>query len=262
MLRRQLITGLLMTIALTVLLGFVYPFAVAGISQLTMSQRANGSLVKENGKVVGSSLIGQSFSDKDGNPLVQYFQPRPSNAGDGYDALSSGGSNLGPSNPNLIGNVPGVVTEPDGKQLQKNIYATAADPYCVPVQATDSNGNDVTDTAGNPVYEKDKDGSYVCDPNTVPQRAIAYRALNGLAPGAKVPVDAVTSSGSGLDPQISVANARLQAARVAKARGLSVDQVTTLISQHTQGRQWGVLGEQTVNVLELNLALDRLAPRS
>jgi K+-transporting ATPase ATPase C chain len=262
MLRRQLITGLLMTVVLIVLLGFVYPFAVAGISQLTMSKRANGSLVKENGKVIGSSLVGQSFTDKDGNPLVQYFQPRPSNAGTGYDALASGGSNYGPSNPNLIGNVPGVVTAPDGKQLQKNIYATPADPYCVPVQATDSAGNDVTDAAGNPVYEKNKGGSYVCDPNTVPERTMSYRTLNGLAPGTKVPVDAVTSSGSGLDPQISPANARLQAARVAKARGLRVDQVMSLISQHTQGRQWGVLGEETVNVLELNLALDRLAPRS
>jgi K+-transporting ATPase ATPase C chain len=262
MLRRQLITGLLMTIVLTVLVGFVYPFAVAGISQVTMSNRANGSLVKENGRVVGSSLIGQNFTDKDGNPLVQYFQPRPSKAGDGYDALASGGSNLGPSNPNLIGNVPGVVTQPDGTQLQKNAYATPADPYCVPVQAIDSNGNDITDAAGNPVYEKNKDGTYVCDPNTVPERTLAYRAFNDLAPGTKVPVDAVTASGSGLDPQISPANARLQAARVAKARGVTVDQVMGLISQHTEGRQWGVLGEQTVNVLELNLALDRLAPRS
>jgi potassium-transporting ATPase KdpC subunit len=262
MLRRQLITGLLMTIVLTVLLGFVYPLAVTGISQLTMSNRANGSLVKVDGKVVGSSLIGQGFADKDGNALAQYFQPRPSNAGDGYDALSSQGSNYGPSNPNLIGNVPGVVTGPDGKLLQSNAYATPADPYCVPVQATDKAGNDVTDAAGNPVYEKNKDGSYVCDPNTVPERTIAYRALNGLPANTKVPVDAVTSSGSGLDPQISLANARMQAARVAKARGLTVDQVMSAIDDHTQGRQLGVLGEQTVNVLELNLALDRLNPKS
>jgi K+-transporting ATPase ATPase C chain len=256
MLRRQLLTGLLMTVVLTVLLGFVFPLAVTGISQLTMSNRANGSLVKVNGKVVGSSLIGQSFTDKDGNALVQYFQPRPSNAGDGYDAMSSSGSNLGPSNPNLIGNVPGVVTGDDGKLLQKNIYATPADPYCVPVQATDKDGNDVTDKAGNAVYEKNKDGSYVCNPNTVPERTLAYRSLNGLAADAKVPVDAVTSSGSGLDPQITVANARLQAARVAQARHAPLAQVSNLIRDHTQGRQLGVLGEQTVNVLELNLALD------
>jgi K+-transporting ATPase ATPase C chain len=260
MLRRQLVTGLLMTVVLTVLVGFAYPLAVTGISQLTMSKRANGSLVAENGKVVGSSLIGQNFTDKDGNALVQYFQPRPSNAGDGYDALASAGSNYGPSNENLIGNVPGVVTGDDGRPITKNIYATPADPYCVPVPATDKDGNDVTDDAGNPVYEKNKDGSYVCDPNTVPERTLAYRALNGLARDAKVPVDAVTSSASGLDPQITVANARLQAARVARARKISVAQVTSLVAAHTQGRPFGVLGEQTVNVLELNLVLDKLAP--
>jgi K+-transporting ATPase ATPase C chain len=258
MLRRQLVTGLLMTVVLTVLLGFAYPLAVTGISQLTMSKRANGSLVSVDGKVVGSSLIGQSFADKNGNPLPQYFQPRPSNAGDGYDAMASGGSNLGPSNSKLIGNVPGVVTGDDGKPITTNVYATTADPYCVPVQATDQAGNDETDSAGNPVYEKNRDGSYVCNANTVPQRVIAYRELNGLAANVKVPADAVTSSASGLDPQISVANARLQAARVASTRHLTLAQVTAAIAAHTQGRQFGVLGEQTVNVLDLNLALDQM----
>jgi K+-transporting ATPase ATPase C chain len=253
MYRRQLVTGLLMTVVLTVLLGFVYPLAVTGISQLTMSKRANGSLVKENGKVVGSSLIGQSFTDKDGNPMPKYFQPRPSNAGDGYDALASAGSNYGPSNPNLIGNVPGV-----NLTSKTNPYATKADPYCVPVQATDKDGNDETDSAGNAVYEKNTDGSYVCDPNTVPERVMAYRIFNGLAATVKVPSDAVTSSASGLDPQISVANARLQAARVAQARNLTVARVNAAIVAHTQGRPLGVLGEQTVNVLELNLALDQM----
>jgi len=161
MLRRQFVTGLLMTVVLTVLLGLVYPLVVTGISQVTMSKRANGSLVTAHGQVVGSSLIGQSFTDKQGNALVQYFQPRPSNAGDGYDAMASAGSNYGPSNTKLIGNVPGVVTGADGRLLKTNIYATASDPYCVPVQATDKDGNDITDHAGNPVYEKNKDGSYV-----------------------------------------------------------------------------------------------------
>jgi potassium-transporting ATPase KdpC subunit len=200
MLRRQFVTGLLMTVVLTVLLGFVYPLVVTGISQLSMSKRANGSLVKENGKIVGSSLIGQNFTDKDGNALVQYFQPRPSAAGDGYDAMSSAGTNLGPSNPDLL--------------------------------------------------------------DTVTKRVAAYRKLNGLAADVKVPVDAVTTSASGLDPQITVANARLQAARVAHARSLTVALVTDLVAAHTQSRQLGALGEQTVNVLELNLALDRLAPAS
>ena len=157
--------------------------------------------MKENGKVVGSSLIGQNFTDAKGNPLAQYFQPRPSAAGtDGYDAMASGGSNLGPSNQTLLDNVT--------------------------------------------------------------TRAAAYRKLNGVPATVKVPVDAVTASGSGLDPQISVANARLQAPHVARARNLPVAQVTKLIAEHTQGRPFGVLGEQTVNVLDLNLALDRLSPAS
>jgi K+-transporting ATPase ATPase C chain len=251
MLRRQLLTGFLMTIAMVVLLGFVYPLVVTGISQVFMSKRANGSLVTKNGKVVGSSLIGQQFVDSKGNPLPQYFQPRPSAAGEGYDALSSGASNLGPSNPNLIGNQPGVSIS--GKV---NPYATPTDRWCVPVQATDKNGNDVNDPAGKPVYEKNPDGTYVCNPNTVPERTLSYRSFNGLAPDARVPADAVTASGSGLDPAISVMNAQLQAPRVAKARGVPLSKVRQLIGEHTQSRQWGFLGEQTVNVLELNLALD------
>jgi K+-transporting ATPase ATPase C chain len=260
MIRRQLITGLLMTVVLTVLLGLVYPLVVTGISQAFMQSRANGSFVKANGKIVGSSLIGQTFTDKDGNPLPQYFQPRPSaTSTTAYNGLASGGSNLGPTNPNLIGNVPGkAIDASTGQPLVKNDYATPTDPYCVPVQATDKDGNDVTDNAGNPVYEKNSDGTYVCDPDTVPERAIAYRQLNGLAPDAKVPADAVTASASGLDPAISVANARLQAPRVAKTRNLPVEKVQELINEHTQGRQLGFLGEQTVNVLDLNLALDRL----
>lgn len=198
MLRRQLVTGLLMTVVLTVLLGFVYPLAVTGISQLTMSNRANGSLVKANGKVVGSSLIGQSFADKNGKPLPQYLQPRPSaTATTPYNAMASGGSNLGPSNPTLLADV-----------------------------AT---------------------------------RVAAYRTFNGLAANVKVPSDAVTTSASGLDPQISVANARLQAPRVASARHLTLARVTGAIAAHTQGRQLGVLGEQTVNVLDVNLALDQIS---
>jgi K+-transporting ATPase ATPase C chain len=198
MLRRQLLTGLLMTIVFTVLVGLLYPLVVTGLAEGLMGRQANGSLVKQNGKVVGSSLIGQNFSDAKGNPLPRYFQPRPSNAGDGYDALASGGSNLGPSNQKLLDNVKAGV--------------------------------------------------------------LAYRAFNRLPASTKVPVDAVTSSASGLDPQISVANARLQAPRVARARALPVSQVNAAIDAHTQGRQLGFLGEQTVNVLNLNLALDQLRP--
>jgi K+-transporting ATPase ATPase C chain len=197
--RRQLMTGLRMTIALTVLLGLAYPLAMTGIAQAFMKSKANGSFVTKNGAVVGSSLIGQSFTLKNGDPDPRYFQPRPSNAGDGYDGLASAGSNLGPSNPTLL--------------------------------------------------------------DTVRQRVTAYRKLNGLSAKASVPVDAVTSSASGLDPDISVANARLQAPRVARARGLTKAQVLAL-SAHTQDRPLGILGEKAVNVLELNLALDGVQGRT
>ena len=257
MIRRQFLPALIVVVVFTLVLGLAYPLAVTGIAQVAFHSKANDSLVKVNGKVVGSSLLGQNFTDKDGNPIPKYFQSRPSAAGaEGYDASASSASNLGPSNANLIGNVPGVSI--DGKT---NPYATPTDPYCVPVQATDKNGNDITDKNGNAVYEKNKDGTYACDPNTVPQRVLAYRAENGLASSVKVPVDAVTASFSGLDPAISVANARLQASRVARVRHLNLDQVLALVSKYTNGRGLGFMGEPAVNVLELNLALDRLQQR-
>ena len=254
MIRRQLITALVVVVVMTVALGLVYPLVVTGFAQVAFHGKANDSFVKVDGKVVGSSLVGQGFTDKDGNPIPKYFQSRPSAAGAGYDALSSSASNLGPSNPNLIGNIPGVAIS--GKT---NPYATASDPYCVPVQATDKAGDDITDKAGNPVYEKNKDGSYVCNSNTVPERVLAYRQLNGLGPNVKVPVDAVTASASGLDPDISIANADMQAPRVAKARNLPIATVMAQVKAHTAGRDLGFLGEKAVNVLELNLALDKLA---
>ena len=185
---RQLAPAVIGVLAFTVLCGVVYPLVVTGIAQVAFHDKANGSLVKVDGQVVGSSLIGQQFSDPG------YFHPRPSAAGTGYDGFTSSFSNLGPTNPNLL--------------------------------------------------------------SSVEDRVAAYREENGLVAGQAVPVDAVTASASGLDPDISVANARLQAARVAKARGLQVDQVMTLVDEHTTGRQWGFLGEPGVNVLRLNLALD------
>ena len=252
MLRRYVIPSLALTAIVAVVLGLLYPLAMTGIGQTFFSYRANGSLIKENGKVVGSALIGQEFLDKSGNPDPRYFQPRPSDAGTGYDASASSASNLGPGDPRLIGNVTDVNI--DGP----NPYATPSDPWCVPVQATDKDGNAVTDKAGNPVWEKNKDGTYVCNPNTVPERALAYRQLNNLGAKVKLPVDAVTASGSGLDPDISPANAHLQAARVAAARHLPLATVQSLIDKHTNDRQLGFLGEKTVNVLDLNLALDKL----
>jgi K+-transporting ATPase, c chain len=155
----------------------------------------------------------------------------------------------------LVGNIPGL-----NITTKSNPYATPTDPTCVPVQATDKDGNDITDKAGNPVYEKNKDGTYVCDPNTVPQRLLAYLTFNGVPAGVKVPVDAVTASDSGLDPDISPANAYLQAPRVAKVRDLPLATVNNLIKQHTDDPEFGVLGEKTVNVLDLNLALAKLKP--
>jgi K+-transporting ATPase ATPase C chain len=254
---RHLVASAIMLLGVTLVLGFGYPLVVTGLSQLFFHQQANGSLLYRNGKLVGSALLGQSFTDSKGNPLPQYFQPRPSAAGAGYDASSSGASNLGPSNPLLIGFVPGVNTVGlDGSPSATNPFATKADPACVP---TDPKGNPVTSPVPGQKYAKASDGSYVCDPNTIPQRAIAYRAFNGLAANASVPVDAVTASGSGLDPDISVQNALDQAPRVARARHLATAQVTVLVHRYTQGRQWGFLGEPTVNVLKLNLALDGLS---
>ncbi|HXZ70271.1 MAG TPA: potassium-transporting ATPase subunit C [Streptosporangiaceae bacterium] len=254
--RRHLLASVIMLLGVTVLLGFGYPLVVTGLSELFFSRQANGSLVYRDGRLVGSSLLGQGFTDGKGNPLPRYFQPRPSAAGSGYDASSSAATNLGPSNPLLIGFVPGVNTVGlDGRPSPVNPFATRADPACVP---TDPQGNPVTSPAPGQRYARGPDGSYVCDPSTVPERAIAYRRFNGLPAGAPVPADAVTASGSGLDPDVSVANALDQARRVARARHLPAAQVTGLVHRYASGRQWGFLGEPTVNVLELNLALDRL----
>jgi K+-transporting ATPase ATPase C chain len=251
---RHLLTSIVMLIGLTAVLGFGYPLVVTGLSQLFFHKQANGSLIYRDGKLVGSELLGQEFTDSKGNPLPQYFQPRPSAAGAGYDGASSGASNLGPSNPLLIGFVAGVNTIGlNGRPSATNPFATTADPACVPVTPQ---GTPVASPAPGQKYEQTASGQYVCDPATVPERAIAYRQFNGLAVNAPVPVDAVTASGSGLDPDISVQNALDQAPRVARARHLAVQQVIALVHRYTQGREWGFLGEPTVDVLDINLALD------
>jgi potassium-transporting ATPase KdpC subunit len=193
---RQASVSIAALVIATLVFGFGYPLVVTGLSQLFFHGKANGSLIYSGGKLVGSALLGQSFTDAKGNPLPRYFQPRPSNAGAGYDGSSSGASNLGPSNPTLI--------------------------------------------------------------NEVSQRVRAYRQFNHLAPNAAVPVDAVTASGSGLDPDISIENAMDQAPRVAEARHLPLARVLALLHQHTAPAQWGFLSEPAVNVLQLNLALDGL----
>ncbi len=254
--RRHIFASSVMLIGLTALLGFGYPLVVTGLSMLFFSHQGEGSLIYLNGKLVGSALLGQNFTDSKGNPLPQYFQPRPSDAGTGYDGIDSDASNLSPSNPLLIGFVAGINTVGlNGKPSKTNPFATKADPACVPVNPQ---GTPVTSPAPGQRYARNPDGSYVCDTNTVPERAIAYRQFNGMPAGAPVPVDAVTASGSGLDPDISVQNAMDQAPRVARVRHLALSQVVGLVRRYTSGRELGFMGEPTVNVLELNVALDRV----
>ena len=184
----ELRPAILITILFTVLTGILYPLAVTGIAQGVFPRQANGSLIEKNGKVIGSELIGQNFAKP------EYFHPRPSAAGSGYDAANSGGSNLGPTNQALADRL-----TKDAAQFRKD----------------------------NPDYT------------------------------GPIPADAITASASGLDPEITPANAAAQAARVAKARGMTSDAVAKLVEAHTRQREFGVLGEPRVNVLELNIALDR-----
>jgi potassium-transporting ATPase KdpC subunit len=184
--KKNLITAILMTVATTVLLGILYPLLVTGLAQLMFPKQANGQLIERNGVVVGSRLIGQPFS------APGYFHSRPSAAGAaGYDAGASGGSNLGPTNAQLITRVSGDVAK-----------------------------------------------------------------LQAENPGSAVPVDLVTTSGSGLDPDISPAAAQFQIRRVALERKVSEAEIARVVAENSENRQWGFLGEARVNVLELNLALD------
>ena len=225
--RRQLVPAI-MAMVVFIVITVVYVMATTLFDSVAFSDKADGSYVKDaKGHVVGSSLIGQGFTK------ARYFHPRP--AADDYASGPdySYGSNYGPTDPRLFAK-------------------------CLPVQKTDKAGTPVVDKKGNPVYETNPDGTKVCDPNTVPQRVKAYRKENHLAATTPVPVDAVTASGSGLDPDITVANAKLQASRVASVRQLSLARVLALVDKYTDGRALGILGEPAVNVLELNLALDRL----
>jgi potassium-transporting ATPase KdpC subunit len=188
---RQLLMALRVLLAMTVVLGIGYPAVVLGLGQLIAPAAANGSLLTgPDGQVVGSSLIGQDYAGD------QWFKGRPSAAGDGYDAMSSGGTNLAADSPELA--------------------------------------------------------------QQIADRRTEIAAANGVDP-ASVPADALTASGSGLDPDISPAYALLQANRVAAARGVPEQQVNDLVQSHIQGRTLGFIGEERVNVLELNLALDQLA---
>jgi K+-transporting ATPase ATPase C chain len=243
---KELGPGLRLTIIFTVLTGLLYPAVMTGVSELIFPKQANGSLVTVNGKVVGSSLIGQSFAKP------EYFHPRPSAAGNGYDATASGGSNLGPTSAKLLrGTVKmddkkNEIVDFDGINLRIVHYCVDNDiPYesSVPLdQFKDSHG-DLDDVKLIKAFNDDK---------------------APLLFSAKVPIppDAVTASASGLDPHISPANAETQASRIAKARGVSADQVKQLIPQSTDRSDLGFLGEPRVNVLMLNIALDQKFPVS
>lgn len=183
--KKNLVTAVLYTIVTTVLLGLVYPLVVTGIARVLFRDKADGQLITRNGATIGSRIISQPFTG------AAYFHPRPSNAGNGYDPMNSGGSNLGPTNQKLVDRVK-------------------------------------TDVA----------------------------SLQAENPGKLVPADLVTTSGSGLDPDITPAGADFQVPRVAKARGIAEAELRKLVEEHTSPRQFGFLGEPRVNVLELNLALD------
>lgn len=191
-LSKQIYPAVALTIVLTVLVGIVYPFVITGLSDLLFKGKARGSLIKREGKVIGSRLIGQPFKGPG------YFHSRPSAAGSGYDAAASGGTNLGPTS----------------KQL----------------------------------FEE-----------KVKERSKQLRTEN---PNVEIPIDLITSSGSGLDPHITPAAAEFQIPRVARERRMSEDEVRQFVRRHTEERQFGVLGEPRVNVLELNLALDEASCKS
>jgi potassium-transporting ATPase KdpC subunit len=238
--------GFRLTLAFTVLTGLLYPVVMTGISQLVLPRQSNGSLVSANGKLVGSSLIGQNFSKP------EYFHPRPSSAGSGYDATASSGSNLGPTSAKLLRGTTKMddkkneVVDFDGINLRVVHYCLDNDiPYesSVPLDQFKDSKGDLDEVKLIKSFNDDK---------------------NPLVFTAKIPIppDAVTASSSGLDPHVSPANAEVQAARVAKARNVSADQVKQLVSQYTEGADWGFLGEPRVNVLMLNIAVDQRFPVS
>jgi K+-transporting ATPase ATPase C chain len=187
--KKNLIIAVLMTIATTILLGIIYPLVVTGIAQLLFPNKANGQLIRRDGNVIGSRIIGQPFVGPG------YFHSRPSAAGNGYDAANSAGTNLGPTNKKLIDRVAG-----DAAQLHSE------------------------------------------------------------NPNLPVPIDLVTTSASGLDPDITPAAAWFQLPRIARERGVTENQLRQLVAKHTAQRQFGILGEPRVNVLELNLDLDEHFP--
>lgn len=280
---RQHWAALRALLVLTVVVGIGYPLLIWLVAQIPgLKDKADGSIIELNGKPVASSLIGQLFTDDKGNPLPQYFQSRPSAAGAGYDPLSTSASNLGPESivdtpgrPSLltqvctrskaVGDLEGV----DGKW-----------PFCTGggvgavlsvIGPRDAGGkvlrptkvvsiNEPCGTTARPFIDTYEGIRVVCATAGADYSAGQIVPVEGAAVDPAVPADAVTASGSGLDPNISPAYAELQIARVAKIRGVSPDAVRQLVVSHTEGRTLGFLGEPGVNVVELNIALDQKYP--
>jgi K+-transporting ATPase ATPase C chain len=238
--------GLRMMVVMTVLTGFIYPAVVTGLTQVLFRDKANGSLIVVNGQVVGSRLIGQNFA-KD-----EYFHPRPSAAGaNGYDPTATSGTNLGPTSAKLVHGT----TKKDDKGKEVVDFDGIGDRivhYCI--------DNGIPYESSVPL-ETFKDAQGTLDDVKLINAFNDEKSPLVFTPKTSIPADAVTASSSGLDPHISPSNADMQAARVAKARGISLDQARQLIAQHVEGRDLAFLGEPRVNVLELNLALDERFPR-
>jgi potassium-transporting ATPase KdpC subunit len=286
---RQHVAALRILIIFTVILGVAYPLLITGVAQIPgLQSRADGSQISVAGNVVGSKLIGQSFTDSDGNALPQYFQSRPSAAGDGYDPTASSASNLGPES--IVDTLPDPSVKDDtGKQSLLTQVCTrsltigqldgvdGSRPFCTAdgvgaVLAVFWSGPGYKGTITRVVsinqaapstpfiatykgvkVELAKFGQDYSDGQIVP--------IRGNAPAnPAVPSDAVTASASGLDPEISPAYAKIQEAVVAKTRGITVAQVQALVAQYDKGRDLGFMGEARVNVLQLNLALDKDYP--
>jgi K+-transporting ATPase ATPase C chain len=283
-LARQHWAALRALLVLTVIVGLAYPLFIWLVAQIPgLRDTADGSIIEAHGRPVGSSLIGQPFTDKDGHPLPQYFQSRPSAAGNGYDPLATSASNLGPEN---------VVDNPDKPSLLTLVCTRSkaigdlegvngARPFCTGggvgavlsvIGPRDAVGNVVHPTRVVSVNEP-------CDTTKTPflntyegvrvecakpgedysiGQIVPIRGAASADP--KVPADAVTASGSGLDPHISIAYADLQVNRVAQARGISADEVKQAVADNTDGRWLGFMGEPSVNVLQLNIELDQKYP--
>jgi K+-transporting ATPase ATPase C chain len=280
---RQHWAALRALLVLTVIVGIGYPLFIWLVGQIPgLKDKADGSIIEANGNSLGSSLIGQAFTDDKGNALPRYFQSRPSAAGAGYDPLATSASNLGPES---------IVDSPDKPSLLSQVCTRSkavgeldgvngARPFCTGdgvgavlsvIGPRDTGGNVVhpttvvsinepCNTTARPFLDSYEGVQVQCAKSGEDYSIGQIVPIKGAASTPAVPADAVTASGSGLDPNISPAYADLQIARVANARGVSAGQVRELVAAHTDGRTLGFLGEPRVNVLELNIALDREYP--